>query len=243
MKTKLFISYASEDKETVAKPIALTLINHGYSVWYDEYSLKVGDSLFSAIDKGLLECNYGIVILSKYFFNKGWTKHELRGLVSREIESETKFILPIWHEVSANDVKEFSPTLVDKIALNTNQGIENVVNSIINTIGAPSIENQISKMVQNIGLDIFTDENGLFFPVRYYRSGIEGRNFLINEFEKLYDKHAKTLYQIDLAVGVLIQCISQEDNQYLRERLIEMKRICEYDQRLLYEEQEEDSDD
>jgi hypothetical protein len=35
----LFISHASEDKEAIALPLADRLIQLGYDVWYDDYSL------------------------------------------------------------------------------------------------------------------------------------------------------------------------------------------------------------
>lgn len=53
--TDLFISHASEDKADFVKPLADELINLGVSVWYDEYTLRIGDSLRRSIDQGLAE--------------------------------------------------------------------------------------------------------------------------------------------------------------------------------------------
>src|SRR5881396_1702232 len=39
-----FIAYAYEDKETVAHPLA-ELLGKSIAVWYDDFALKVGDSL------------------------------------------------------------------------------------------------------------------------------------------------------------------------------------------------------
>ena len=41
----VFISHATEDKEAVALPLAHALQEHGISVWYDEFELRIGDSL------------------------------------------------------------------------------------------------------------------------------------------------------------------------------------------------------
>ena len=106
----LFISHASEDKEELVRPLALALVDHGLSIWYDEFTLKLGDSLSESIDRGLAGSRYGLVVLSKDFFSKKWPQRELRGLVSREI-STGKAILPIWHNVSFSDVVKFSPPL------------------------------------------------------------------------------------------------------------------------------------
>jgi len=111
-----FISHASEDKNDLVRPLAEKLTDMGFNIWYDEFELKVGDSLRESIDKGLAVSAYGIVVLSKAFFAKNWPQYELNGLVAREIDGE-KVILPIWHNVTKQDVLQYSPPLADKIAL------------------------------------------------------------------------------------------------------------------------------
>lgn len=114
----LFISHASEDKEDLVRPLAETLQQLGIKVWYDEFSLRVGDSLRRKIDSGLKNSRYGTVVLSEAFIKKDWTQYELDGLVAREMNGH-KMILPIWHKISKTDVINFSPNLADKVALNT----------------------------------------------------------------------------------------------------------------------------
>ena len=125
----IFISHASEDKDAVARPLADKLIQHGCYVWYDEYTLTLGDSLRRSIDKGLAASRYGLVILSPHFFEKEWPQKELDGLVAREDGSE-KRILPVWHNVSWKDVVSFSPPLAEKLGVSTMKGLEHVVREI-----------------------------------------------------------------------------------------------------------------
>jgi hypothetical protein len=113
-----FISHASEDKEELVRPLAEKLQEAGFSIWYDEFQLKVGDSLRRSIDKGLANSRFGIVVLSPNFFAKNWPQYELDGLVAKEM-SGGKTILPLWHKVSKNEVIGYSPSLADKVALNT----------------------------------------------------------------------------------------------------------------------------
>lgn len=113
-----FISHASEDKDDLVRPLVEFLKKSGYSIWYDEFQLKVGDSLRRSIDKGLANSRFGIVVLSPSFFAKNWTQYELDGLVAREMVGG-KVILPLWHKVSKDEVMSYSPTLADKLALNT----------------------------------------------------------------------------------------------------------------------------
>lgn len=126
----IFISHASEDKDDFVRPLAQKLKEKGYRVWYDEFSLTLGDSLSSSIDKGILESRFGIIVLSPNFFQKQWTQRELEGLVQKEI-SYGKVILPIWHHVSYEQVLYFSPPLANKLASCTSQGLDKVVNDIV----------------------------------------------------------------------------------------------------------------
>ncbi|RJF94679.1 toll/interleukin-1 receptor domain-containing protein [Oleomonas cavernae] len=113
-----FISHASEDKETFVRPLANALVSLGVSVWYDEFTLNIGDSISESIDQGLKKSRYGIVILSRNFMNKSWPKRELKGLVALEISGRGR-ILPVWHEVEYLEVEQFSPPLADSFAVRT----------------------------------------------------------------------------------------------------------------------------
>lgn len=49
----VFISHASEDKDTIVRSLVAALVGQGLKVWYDEFTLRIGDSLRRKIDKGL----------------------------------------------------------------------------------------------------------------------------------------------------------------------------------------------
>lgn len=114
----VFISHASEDKASVVGPLANALVAAGLRVWYDEFELRIGDSLRRKIDRGLANSRFGIVVLSKSFFSKGWPNYELDGLVTRAVSGD-QVLLPIWHNVTKDEVIHFSPSLADKLARNT----------------------------------------------------------------------------------------------------------------------------
>lgn len=114
----VFISHASEDKVEVVRPLANALKNEGLKVWYDEFELKIGDSLRRKIDKGLANSKFGIVVLSKDFIRKGWTNYELDGIITKSVSGE-QIVLPIWHNLTKKEVIDFSPSLADKLARNT----------------------------------------------------------------------------------------------------------------------------
>jgi Domain of unknown function (DUF1883)/TIR domain len=126
----VFISHASEDKERVVRPLAEALRKQGLEVWYDEFELRVGDSLRRKIDSGIARSRFGLVVLSHAFFAKNWTQYELDGLVTMSVNGN-QVLLPIWHEISKDDVIKQSPSLGDKVALRTSDyGIEEIATEI-----------------------------------------------------------------------------------------------------------------
>ena len=129
----VFISHAWEDKEDIARPLAEALRRKGLRVWYDEFTLRVGDSLRRSIDHGLANSRYGVVILSPNFFAKEWPQKELDGLAAREVPGK-KVILPVWHNITVDEIREYSPTLADRIAALSERGLEYVVEELLRVI-------------------------------------------------------------------------------------------------------------
>lgn len=58
-------------------------------------------------------------MLSHAFFAKGWSQYELDGLVVREMHDRRQIILPLWHNISKDEIIARSPSLADKVALQT----------------------------------------------------------------------------------------------------------------------------
>lgn len=143
-KYDVFISHASRDKEDFVEPLAELLREMGFGVWYDSFVLTAGDSLRESIDKGIRNSEYGLVVLSPNFIarSKGWAERELNGLTAREVAGRRKLILPVWYNVSYEEVLEFSPTLADKYALNTeNMSLGEVADAIAEVLpGQPDPE-------------------------------------------------------------------------------------------------------
>ncbi len=117
-KYDVFISHANEDKENFVNEFAEVLNNLGLKIWYDENNVKWGDSIRTSIDIGLKQCRFGVVILSRHYLSKYWTNYELEGLFQRE-STDTKRILPIWHNITKKEIQDFSPVLAGKRAMNT----------------------------------------------------------------------------------------------------------------------------
>ena len=93
-KTKIFLSHSSKDNNFVEE-LAKKLSADGYSVWYDEWEIKVGDSIVQKINEGISESDFLIVVLSKNSVNSKWVKEELNVSTLKNIQSNGVFILPI----------------------------------------------------------------------------------------------------------------------------------------------------
>lgn len=133
----VFISHTSEDKAEVVRPLATALRDAGLSVWYDEFELRMGDSLRRKIDKGLANSRFGVVVLSRAFFGRGWPEYELDGLVTRAVSGE-QILLPVWHAVTKREVMDYSSSLADRVARSTGtHTVEEIAAEIVDVIRNP----------------------------------------------------------------------------------------------------------
>lgn len=131
----VFICHASEDKDAIARPLAVALQRAGVGVWFDEFSLQAGDSLLACIQRGLIGAKFGVVIFSPTFFEKAWPQSELQGLFAQEVANGgSTRILPVWHEVDAAFVASHAPLLSDRVALRSADGVERVARGIVERV-------------------------------------------------------------------------------------------------------------
>jgi hypothetical protein len=133
----VFISYASEDA-AVAKRLEEELKKLNAKVWFDQSEVKIGDNLREVIDRGLRDSRYAIVILSHSYFARGWPKLELEGLISRETAGR-KVILPVRHDISIDDIREYSPMLAGKASGSTATGLNALAAALASSMSLPTI--------------------------------------------------------------------------------------------------------
>ncbi|MCB2196994.1 MAG: toll/interleukin-1 receptor domain-containing protein [Bacteroidetes bacterium] len=185
---KAFISHASEDKEQFVRKLYHYLTKLGLKIWYDEFTLKVGDSLSKSIDIGLKDSEYGIVIISKAFLEKNWTDYEYRSLLTREINGE-KVILPIWYNITKEEISKYSLYLVDKFAIiATENNINQVALKLLEVI-EPNIYKNISRYLYYKKLiseaEPSTAKSGEFKPSEIRHEKLN--KSLVNRSEILYE--------------------------------------------------------
>jgi hypothetical protein len=132
---KVFISHDSRDKDEIARPLARALQRLHCPVWYDEFSLRVGDSLRESIERGLTTSRFCILILTPNFLAKGgWPKREYDTAFTREVLENVRVFLPVWHGVTKEDVYKYSPILADRVGLLWSKGVDDVCKQLFRTI-------------------------------------------------------------------------------------------------------------
>jgi hypothetical protein len=111
---RAFISHDFRDKDVVVRPLAQALAKLNVPLWYDEYSLRVGDGLRESVERGLKECGKCIIVLSPNFLaNSTWTKAEFNSIFTGELVETRRLILPVWYQVTKKDGYDYSPSLAD----------------------------------------------------------------------------------------------------------------------------------
>jgi uncharacterized protein YjbI with pentapeptide repeats len=128
-----FISHASTDKETVARPLAEALRARGQRVWYDERQIKIGNDLADTIALGTKGSLFGVVVLSKAFLGRYWTESELAALSGKRV-----FL--VLHGLEPQDLRELRPELENRFHALSNWGTARVADTLIDAISAPPVQ-------------------------------------------------------------------------------------------------------
>jgi hypothetical protein len=161
-----FISFATEDSD-FATEIALALKRNGLRVWFAPISLKVGEKLLDAIEKGLSDSKYGVLLISRSYLEKGWTNYEMDILIRHSIE-KNKTILPIWHGVNKGQIEKRHSGLAGIVAITETGNVQSVISKLVAamSLGAssrgvvPIYENPVYRFLQGFGEVNLNDSAG-----------------------------------------------------------------------------------
>jgi len=88
---QLYFAHAHEDRE-VARPLAERLMKHGVDVWFDQWEIKIGDSLRRKMESGLSTCTHFLVLLTPQSIGKPWVETEIDAGFQKSVGREARFI-------------------------------------------------------------------------------------------------------------------------------------------------------
>lgn len=121
-----FLSYARIDGHDVASELRSNLEALGVAVWFDEVAIVPGRSQSLQMDAGLRKARSGIALLTPaYLAGRFWTERELGALLSKST------LIPVLHNVTFEDVKQYSGILPDLAGFSTaSDGVEVIAQKI-----------------------------------------------------------------------------------------------------------------
>ena len=138
----VFISHASEDKESVAIPFSEELEKYGITYWLDMKELYPGDQLSEKIFKeGIGKSDYVVVFISKRFLAKGWANAELRNALAKQIRTNTKIVIPFLVDIKFNDLLEIYPEFENIYCADLKNGISNAAYQLSEIVNSKVIPN------------------------------------------------------------------------------------------------------
>ncbi len=117
-----FLSYARIDGHEVGIALHACLTDLGVDVWFDEIAIKPGASQSLQMDKGLRSARCGIALLTPaYLAGRFWTERELGALLHKPT------LIPVLHNVTFEQVAEYSGILPDLAGFETARDSVNVI--------------------------------------------------------------------------------------------------------------------
>lgn len=106
MKYDVFLSHANADKINFVEKLKQSFDKLGISVFYDKDSIEWGNNWSQKIAEGLDKCDFGVVIVSKDFYDREWTEKELKSLLIRQNKNGDNIILPILYNTNLDELKK-----------------------------------------------------------------------------------------------------------------------------------------
>ncbi len=90
----LFISYNAVDREYVRR-LAAALTLTGAKVWFDEWTIRPGDSIQSAVDKGLSAFETFVLMWSDAASKSRWVQTEMGAALDRFLRGDPCRLVPV----------------------------------------------------------------------------------------------------------------------------------------------------
>ena len=134
-KLKAFVLHYFKDSNNLAVPLAQAFKKRGLPVNYADYVLEPGEDVEKLIKTGLSKHKFGIIVFTRSMIKAGWKQSDLDYIKQTIIDE--KLLFPVWHNVSKQQVSEFTPAL------------EGLIDKNPETKEAPQIVDEIIGILMN----------------------------------------------------------------------------------------------
>lgn len=92
--TSLFLSYNQADRDYVRR-LAAALKLTGAQVWFDEWTIRPGDSIQAAVEDGLSRFDTFLLVWSEAASQSRWVRTEMDAAVDRWIKGDSCRLVPV----------------------------------------------------------------------------------------------------------------------------------------------------
>lgn len=190
MEKNLFICFAAEDRYRIVEPVVFHLKNYGINMWYDRYTLIMGDN---RIQKNLIEgastCKYAVIIISEFTSLSHCAMEELSIIRERHYKGDVT-IFPIIYELSIDKIPTTLTWIKELIfkEANRHSGTYEICNHIACKITGDVLQKYEYQNIRNITTYLSNE-----LPMATYRilmdyQGIDSSN-LNSKVSMLYAAH------------------------------------------------------
>ncbi len=131
----VFICHASEDKPA-ARALALEMKKLGAEVWFDEWEIKVGESIVQKINDALGTVSHLVVLLSHTSVDKPWVRREMSSALMQQLSQKHITVLPL-----RLDDCRIPPILADIKYADCRNGMESALHQLERALFIDSAEN------------------------------------------------------------------------------------------------------
>lgn len=102
----VFISHSSKDKNEVEKLLPY-LNGSGLPVWFDKYSIHVGESIVEGVQNGIESAESVIFWITRNFLASKWCRYEMRSFVRKLIEEDILIVSILDEDIAISDLPLF----------------------------------------------------------------------------------------------------------------------------------------
>ena len=104
----------------------MILKDYGIQVWFDEFEIKVGDSITGKINDALKENDFLGIVLSPDSVSSEWVKKELSAALIKELEMKSVVVLPLLYKQC-----QIPPLISDKRYADFTSSYENGLDTLM----------------------------------------------------------------------------------------------------------------
>lgn len=136
---RVYLAHASEDHETLARPLSEKLMAAGVDVWLDAWEIKTGDSLRQKMEEGLSDSSHFLVLLTPNSIGKAWVEREIDVGFVRAVSGKSRF-MGLRVGVAISDLSEFLQTVrCPSVNLGDDSQVADIISDIYGATRKPAL--------------------------------------------------------------------------------------------------------